>query len=82
MCYKTSNCSRTFFSELQATSMVRNQLWLVDPGIKMFSGGQSKGHLQSQGDSILFLIQEACFSVLFEIVITSVSKVKEVAESM
>ena len=62
--------------------MVRNQLWLVDPGIKMFSEGQSKGHLQSQGDSILFLIQEVCFSVLFEIVITSVSKVKEVAESM
>ena len=29
--------------------MVRNRLWLVDPGIKMFSGGQSKGHLQNQG---------------------------------
>ena len=82
MCYETSKCSRTFFSELQATSMVRNQLWLVDPGINMFSGGQLKGHLQSQRDSILFLIQEVCFSVLFEIVITLVSKVKEVAESM
>ena len=82
MCYKTSNRSRTFFLELQATSMVRNRLWLVDPGIKMFSGGQSKGHLQNQGDSILFLIYEVCFTVLFEIVITSVSKVKEVAEMM
>ena len=82
MCYKTSNCSRTLFSELQATSMVRNQLCFVDPFVKTFSGGQSNWHLQSQGDSILFLIQEACFSVLFEIVITSVSKVKEVAESM
>ena len=61
--------------------MVRNQLWLVDPGIKMFSGGQSKGHLQSQGDSILFLIQEVYFSVLFEIVITSVSKSKRLQKA-
>ena len=63
-------------------SVVRIRLWLVDPGIKMFNGGQSKGHLQNQGDSILFLIHEVCFTVLFEVVITSVSKVKEVAESM
>ena len=62
--------------------MVRNRLWLADPGIQMFSGGQSKGHLQNQGDSILFLIHEVCFIVLFETVITSVSNVKEVAESM
>ena len=41
--------------------MVRNWLWLVDPGIKMFSGGQSKGHLQNQGDSILFLIHEVFY---------------------
>ena len=82
MCYKTSNRSRTFFSELQAISMVRIWLCLVGSGIKMFSGGQSKGHLQNQGDSILFLIHEVCFAVLFEVVITSVSKVKEVAERM
>ena len=43
MCYKTSNHSGTFFLEWQVTSIVRNQLWLVDPGIKMFSGGQTKG---------------------------------------
>ena len=48
----------------------------------MFSGGQLKGHLQNQGDFILFLNDEVCFTVLFNIVITSVSKVKEVAEIM
>ena len=48
----------------------------------MFYEGQSKGRSQNQGDSILFLIHEMCFTVLFEVVITSVSKIKEVEESM
>ena len=56
--------------------MVRNRLWFVNPGIKIFSRGKSKGHLQNQGDSILFLIHEVCFTVPFEVVITSVSKVR------
>ena len=80
MWYKTSNCSGTFFLEWQVTSIVRNQLWLVDPGIKMFRGGQTKG--QNQGESILLLIHEVCFTVLLEVVITSASKVKKIAESM
>ena len=42
----------------------------------MFSGGQSKGYLHNQGDFVLFLINEVCFTALFEAVITSVSKVK------
>ena len=46
----------------------------------MFSGGQSKGRLQNQGDPNLFLIHEVCFTVLFGVVIISVSKVKEVVE--
>ena len=47
----------------------------------MFSGGQSKGHLQNQGDSILFPIDEVCFTVLFEVVTTLVSKSKRLQKA-